>query len=71
MKSSEKSHKASMNNFDKEYNRTEKEVYKKTQKREKIACKIKFRMVISNSVIYFYIPCFRPVRRPIDHKEVQ
>ena len=30
MKSSEKSHKASMNNFDKEYNRTEKEVYKKT-----------------------------------------
>ena len=46
MKSSEKSHKASMNNFDKEYNRTEKEVYKKTQKREKIASKTALSAVI-------------------------
>ena len=52
MKSSEKSHKASMNNFDKEYNRTEKEVYKKTQKREKIASKTALSAVIPSSITY-------------------
>lgn len=72
MKSSEKSHKASMNNFDKEYNRTEKEVYKKTQKREKIASKTALSAVISAVLLILFISAFlvEPINKAVKNQRL-
>ena len=72
MKSSEKSHKASMNNFDKEYNRTEKEVYKKTQKREKIASKTALSAVIPAVLLILFISAFlvEPINKAVKKSKI-
>ena len=61
-----------MNNFDKEYNRTEKEVYKKTQKREKIASKTALSAVIPAVLLILFISAFlvEPINKAVKKSKI-
>ena len=61
-----------MNNFDKEYNRTEKEVYKKTQKREKIASKTVLSAVIPAVLLILFISAFlfEPINKAVKKSKI-
>lgn len=61
-----------MNNFDKEYNRTEKEVYKKTQKREKIASKTALSAVIPAVLLILFISAFlvEPINKAVKNQRL-